>query len=178
MTTHTATRAYTRTATRTGLVRLQLEVTARRLAPDPGRVIDRMIRPGLAEGFLGRLNFYALDRDGVCHARLSLGVDWDEHRGLVANSAAVRVPTGWVDSVAPEVHVAAEFFQEVVEAVGGTVKVFLVPTATADRAELSRRFGLRAACRPAWVAHPTAGPLPIRELPELFVELRTAEARC
>jgi hypothetical protein len=169
--TKTATRTHSRTATRTGLLRLQLEVAARRLASDADRVITKMIRPGLAEGFLGRLDFYALDANGASHARLSLGVDWEEHRGLVATSATVRVPAGWVDRVAPEVHVAIEFFQEVVEESGAKVKVYLIPAPDADRAQLAERFGLNACKRPAWAAEPTPGPLPVPELPELHVEL-------
>lgn len=173
MSTHTATatRTHTRTETRTALVRVQLEVAARRLTSDAERVITKMIRPGLAEGFLGRLDFYALGAEGSTHARLSLGVDWAEHRGLVATAATVRVPAGWVDRVAPEVHVAVEFFQEVVEQVGATVKVFLIPAADADRALLAERYGLHAGKRPTWAAEPDPSRLPIPELPELHVDL-------
>jgi hypothetical protein len=177
MITRTKTETRTRTATRVGLLRLQLEVAARRLAPDPDRVIASMIRPGLTEGFLARINFYALDVSGATQARLSLGVDWEEHRGLVATSATVRVPAGWVDHVSPEVHVAVGYFQEVVEELGARVKVLLVPVAGADRADLAARFGLHAGARPAWAAAPSAGPLPVPELPELRVELDVVRQR-
>ena len=83
-------------------------------------------------------------------------------------------PAG-VDRVAPEVHVAVELFQEVVEAVRATVKVFVVPAAGVDRADLSRRFGLNPGRRPRWAASPNRAPLAVRELPELQVEFMTAE---
>jgi hypothetical protein len=176
MTTQTVTRTHTRTATRTGLLRLQLEVAARRLAANPDWVIERAIRPGLTEGFLGRLDFDAVDPEGVLRARLSLGVDWDKHRGLVTASAEVRVPAGWVDRTAPEVHVAVELFQEVVEQIRATVKVFLLPAAGADRANLARQFGLKTSRRPRWAANPNCAPLVVRELPELQVEFMTDES--
>jgi hypothetical protein len=173
--TQTTTRTHTRTVTRTALIRLQLEVAARRLATHPDKLIERAIRPGLAEGFLGRLDFCAVDPSGVCHAMLSLGVDWNEHRGLVAASAEVRVPPGWVDRVAPEVHVAVELFQEVVEQFRATVEVFLVPAPGADRAKLAHRFGRGPCRRPRWSVKPSRAPLSVRELPELRVEFLTDE---
>jgi len=88
----------------------------------------------------------------------------------------VRIPAGWVDRVAPEVHVAVELFQEVAEEVRAIIKVVLVATAGADRADLSRRFGLNPSRRPKWATNPTRAPLVVRELPELLVEFMTAEA--
>jgi hypothetical protein len=64
----------------------------------------------------------------------------------------------------------------VVEGAGATVGVVLGVTAGADRAKLAQRFGLRRAAPPRWAAPPAGAPLAIRELPELQVELVTAEA--
>ncbi|HEY1192279.1 MAG TPA: hypothetical protein VGE74_31935 [Gemmata sp.] len=168
----TTTGTQTHTHARAVLLRAQLEVAARRLAPaEATRVIEMMIRPGLSEGFLGRLDFYALDRAGTAHARLALGVDWEQHRAQLTSAAMVRVNTGWQKLAAPEVQVAVELFEETVALTGAEVKVLLIPVPDVDRAALAARFGLSASKRPPWAAQPEPAPFAVRELPELRVEL-------
>lgn len=170
----TKTTTGTHTHTRSVLLRAQLEVAARRLSPDADRVIEMMIRPGLSEQFLGRLDFYALGGDGAAVARLSLGVDWAEHRVQLTTAETVRVNARWDKLAAPEVQVAIELFEETVAETGAEVKVLMIPAPDADRAGLAARFGLSASKRPAWSGAAEPAPFVVRELPELQVEMASA----
>lgn len=171
----TITRTQTKTSTRAELIQVNMEVLAVRLLSKPRGIIDRVIRPGVEQGFIRRLDFWGLDEEGLCHARLSLKVDWAEHNRQVQITSRVRIDGRWVERVAPEVRTLLEGFERAVEQRGLRVRGSISLVEGADRARLQQQLALPT-WRPApWAEAAAQTAFPIKGLTEVNVELNLVD---
>jgi hypothetical protein len=165
----------TTTATRAELIRINLEVAVYRLLDNAPRLVEQVIRPAVKHRFLRRIDFWAIDDRGLCHAHLRLAVDWTEHERQVMGSSKVRIDGRWVEQVAPEVRVLLEGFEQTVAERGLQVRASLGVTPGQDRESASRHLGLRRWQSCAWADHPASTTFRVKGLTELEVALDLAD---
>ncbi len=164
----------TTTCTRTEMLVLLVRVAVHRVADDPERILRRVLEPGIEQRLLRRLTFLALDEEGLCHARLLLSVNWNEHRRLNAVQSQLSLPVQ-PEEAAPELREMLASFERAVERdhLRVCVRVGLCPGVDVEHAR--KILGLAASRSTEWAGTPVSASLSVKKLPELELLLELAD---
>jgi hypothetical protein len=169
-------RTFTRTATwaRIELLRTLVRVVVRRLAPDPERTIRQAIDPGIEQELLRRVTFFGLDGRGVCHAKLTLAIDWAEHRRLNVVQGRLTLP-GRPEEAAPELAEMLLSFERAIERERLHVRIGVSFLPGVDVRRARALLGLGAPRPIEWAGIPVSMSLAVKKLPELQVLIDLAD---
>jgi hypothetical protein len=129
------------------------------------------------EQWIRTVHVYGIDKSNLCHAQLTLEINWREHNlqismGRVAISIDEKV---WVDNTAVEVDEMVRLFNEYVKAKNLRTKWAIVYRPGLDRDRLNRILGFRRAKKVKWAGKAMSSKNLVPDLPELCVGLRLVE---
>lgn len=139
------------TYTRTDALLLQVRAVLDRTMDVSKEKFAETFAYGIRNALIEGVTLYAKDSKGHCRASLSLTIDWERHRLLVAGGGEmVELGRRWKDGVSPDVLGFADFFGEYAEEQDLEVEYSIYLAAGIDEAAAMRRMGLRDGTPTKW----------------------------
>ena len=113
----TSTRTQTSTHARLELLQWQFHALLARHCPEARctEVYEQVVEPALARKVLKEIELLAKDRQGLCHAALTLAIDWQRHGREMQVARLVTLERPWSKRTSPQLKVMLDHFDKVVQ---------------------------------------------------------------
>lgn len=108
----TSTFTATSTFARIELLKLQVRIALKRTVDVTPDILERTVNTGLDLRWIGSIHVYAVDKSNLCHAQLTLEIDWDKH-DLEVSKGKVTVTVDnklWCSDTAVELSEVLDLF--------------------------------------------------------------------
>lgn len=170
------------TYTRTDALLLQVRAVLDRTMDVSREKFEKTFAYGIRNGLIAHVTLYANDARGLCRASLSLTIDWERHRLLVAGGGEmVELGRRWKDGVSPDVLGFAEFFGEYAEEQELEVAYGFGLVSGIDKAAEMRNMGLVQGSPTKWADAGSreyiSASVELQHLGEMTAGLRFLEVR-
>ena len=110
----TNTRTVTKTFARITLLTMQCRAALRQTTDIDDVALERLME-GVEKQWLRKFSIYALDRERLCRAELTLEIDWDKYNFQISiGKATISIDEKWKDNTAIEVDEAVRAFKNFV----------------------------------------------------------------
>jgi hypothetical protein len=170
--------AVSRAIQRIDLIIMQYRIALRRSVRSIDATTLSKIELGLRNGWIKTLHIYALDGHEMCHAELTLSVDWNEYsRQISQGRVTVAIDERWENDTAIEVDEVVNIFGSFVTtyslrtewSVSYTDEIYANPR---RKAEVEQQLGFVDMQPVKWAGDTSRSDVTVPELNELRVFFR------
>lgn len=160
----TNTKTGTFTFARLELIKMQIRIAIRRASGISNASLES-INKGLDNRWIRVVNIYGFDNQRICHAKLSIEIDWHEHKIQLSKGKTMVSIDGWKDNTSIEIDESLNVFNKYIKVNNLKTEWSVIYQSHFDRDYINEQLGFTTMSPIQWATN--KGVTSITNIPEL-----------